>query len=174
MVIKHDHPRYELAKKFLELRTARACYFDNNLFGEPAWDMLLDLYVSRHDQRAVSATSLCIASGAPQTTALRYVNLLTDAKLIVSRKSDHDGRVRIIELSEKALALLEDFLSRALKGSSGNNAAIPMRSDEPASPDRMVHVSDMASLFETFIRQNLGQSGGGILISSDETASMLQ
>jgi hypothetical protein len=43
----------------------RARYFKRELFKDPAWDILLDLYVARADGRGISVSSACIASGAP-------------------------------------------------------------------------------------------------------------
>src|SRR3546814_1843272 len=41
---------------------------------DPAWDMLLDLYLAaERNTRPVSISSLCIASAVPATTALRWI-----------------------------------------------------------------------------------------------------
>ena len=42
---------------------------DAELFGDPAWDMLLDLTAARAEHTRVSVTSLCIASAVPPTGA---------------------------------------------------------------------------------------------------------
>ncbi|MEZ5655102.1 MAG: hypothetical protein R3E04_04340 [Sphingobium sp.] len=65
-----------VAKLALRIRRRRDAIFSDELgassiFGEAAWDMLLDLFVSRSENKRVSVSSLCIASGVPATTALR-------------------------------------------------------------------------------------------------------
>ena len=55
----------------IKSRRMRNEVFGDNLFGEPAWDMLLDLYASHLEQKRVSVSSLQIASAVPGTTALR-------------------------------------------------------------------------------------------------------
>ena len=50
----------------------------------------------------VSVTSLCIASGVPPTTALRWISQLTDAGLFRRVEDDTDRRRAFIQLSDKA------------------------------------------------------------------------
>ncbi len=59
--------------RIIRQRQLRARFFDGELFADPAWDMLLDLTAARVEARRVSVTSLCIASGVPPTTALRWI-----------------------------------------------------------------------------------------------------
>ncbi len=49
-----------------------------DVFGDPAWEMLLDLMLANIQDRRVSVSSACIASGAPMSTALRLVGRLVD------------------------------------------------------------------------------------------------
>ena len=61
-----------LARKAYALRRKRAALFGNpDLFGEPAWDILLDLYIAAGEGKPVSVSSACIGSAAPATTGLR-------------------------------------------------------------------------------------------------------
>jgi len=47
----------------------RARYFRDELFADPAWDMLLDLLQAEIAQLRVPVSSLCIAASVPATTA---------------------------------------------------------------------------------------------------------
>ena len=62
------------------------------LFGDPAWDMLLDLTIAKLEGRHVSVSSACIASGAPTTTALRLVNRLVGESILCRIPDEKDGR----------------------------------------------------------------------------------
>jgi CheY-like chemotaxis protein len=62
------------------------------LFGDPAWDMLLDLVIAKLEARHVSVSSACIASGAPTTTALRLVNRLVSESILCRIPDEKDGR----------------------------------------------------------------------------------
>lgn len=70
-----------------------------DLFGEPAWDMLIDLFIHEAQVKSVSTSSLCIASGLPMSSALRLLQRLCDADLVIREADRHDGRRNFIRLS---------------------------------------------------------------------------
>jgi DNA-binding MarR family transcriptional regulator len=72
------------------------------MFADPAWDMLLDLTAARAEHKRVSVTSLCIASGVPSTTALRWIALLTQAGLLERVEDDTDRRRAFVQLTDRA------------------------------------------------------------------------
>ena len=69
------------------------------LFGEPAWDMLIDLFIHEAQARPVSTSSLCIASGLPMSSALRLLQRLCDKGLVTREADRHDGRRNFIRLA---------------------------------------------------------------------------
>jgi DNA-binding MarR family transcriptional regulator len=89
-------------RQVIRARRLRARYFDEELFADPAWDMLLDLLQAEIAQLRVPVSSLCIAAAVPATTALRWIKTMTDAGLFKRRADPHDGRRVFIELSPAA------------------------------------------------------------------------
>ncbi len=85
------------------------------MFGEPAWDMLLALYVSSVDGPRHSVGRLGTLSGAPQTTALRWLDYLVMEKLVVRTPNPTDRRSDFVELSDKGRNALEKYLSEELE-----------------------------------------------------------
>lgn len=69
-----------------------------DLFGEPAWDMLVDLFIHEAEAKPVSTSSLCISSGLPMSSALRLLQRLTDAGLVTREADRTDGRRNFIRL----------------------------------------------------------------------------
>ena len=63
-------------------RQRRKSLIRYDFVAEPAWDMLLALYVSRHARQPIDVESLCLAAAAASTTALRSIGLLVEMKLI--------------------------------------------------------------------------------------------
>src|SRR5690606_396517 len=55
----------------IRARRLRDQFFRGELFADPAFDTLLDLYAARLEGRRVAVSSLCIAASVPATTALR-------------------------------------------------------------------------------------------------------
>jgi hypothetical protein len=60
-----------LARRMYLERRQREKHFPSNLFGEPAWDILLDLYVAAKENVKIATTSACIGGSVPPTTGLR-------------------------------------------------------------------------------------------------------
>ena len=105
----------ELAKKAtLLLRQAkmREKYLPRELLGEPAWNILLDLFVQFAGDAKVSSTSLCIAADCPQSTALRYLGRLEEAGLIEREDSRHDGRVTLYGLTKQGVVAVGRVLEK--------------------------------------------------------------
>jgi DNA-binding MarR family transcriptional regulator len=92
----------DTVRQVIRARRLRARYFDEELFADPAWDMLLDLLQAEIAQHRVPVSSLCIAAAVPATTALRWIKTMTDADLFKRRADPHDGRRVFVELSAAA------------------------------------------------------------------------
>ena len=95
-------PDPRLVRRIIRQRQLRARFFDGDLFADPAWDMLLDLTAARAEHTRVSVTSLCIASGVPPTTALRWIGQMTEAGLLERVEDETDRRRAFIALTDKA------------------------------------------------------------------------
>ena len=100
-----------LLHEMLVARRGRTRFFPDGLFSDPAWDILLDLLKSRLSQRRVSVSSVCVASNAPPTTALRWIKLLENEGLVTRRADPFDGRRFYIELTEQAEASLGQYFA---------------------------------------------------------------
>ncbi len=91
-------------------RAARGKFFPKGLFEDPCWDMLLDLMINHLQGRRISVSSLCIASGVAQTTALRRIADLHDRGLVRRIADDKDGRRVFIELTEAGAAAMKRYV----------------------------------------------------------------
>ena len=100
-----------LVRQIIRQRQLRARFFDGDLFADPAWDMLLDLTAARAEHGRVSVTSLCIVSGVPPTTALRWIGQMTDAGLLERVEDETDRRRAFITLTDKAADAMARFFS---------------------------------------------------------------
>ena len=78
--------RAEAASRYLKLRSQRDAIAGPSLLSDPAWDMLLDLFVGHITGRDVSVTSACLASRRPATTSLRYIERMAKQGLIRREK----------------------------------------------------------------------------------------
>jgi len=83
-------------------RRVRDELFDANLFAEPAWDMMLDLYGAHLEGRRTTVADACVASSVPARTARRHVEILLARGLLVYSGDRADGDDRKIELTDSA------------------------------------------------------------------------
>lgn len=102
----------ELALKAYRDRRRRADIFgDDALFGEPAWDILLDLFVAGEKHKRVGVTSACIGSGVPSTTALRWLSVLETRGLVEREYDEQDARRSFVRLTPKGRECMVTYLS---------------------------------------------------------------
>lgn len=91
-------------QRIYQLRRERDRAFgEAGLFSEPAWDMILDLFIANLQNKPVSVTSVAVASCAPLTTALRWLSILDQNGIIVREPDPHDGRRVYIKLTDSAI-----------------------------------------------------------------------
>lgn len=100
----------QIALRILQERLRRYRYLDSDLFGEPAWAILLDLFVSTANGSLATVKTACLASESPPTTALRYISILVDRGLVERRPSSEDGRLTTLALTYRAMAAVREYL----------------------------------------------------------------
>ena len=106
--------RFKLAQSLLAARRRRTSLMPGVCFGEPAWDMLLDLYVSQERSAGLSVSNLCDASGVPATTALRWIALLVKSGHLVKSDDPEDRRRSLVCATPAAIDQLERWLNELL------------------------------------------------------------
>lgn len=92
----------ETVRAVIRARRLRARYFPEELFADPAWDMLLDLLQAEISHLRVPVSSLCIAAAVPATTALRWLKTMVQQGMFIRRADPHDGRRVFVELAPEA------------------------------------------------------------------------
>lgn len=102
-------------KQLRSMRGMRNRHFPTELFSDPCWEMLLDLYDARLAGAEVTVTSLGAASGVPLTTALRRMDQLKAHALIERIEDIEDKRRTIVRLTQAGLEAVESFFETYLK-----------------------------------------------------------
>ena len=83
--------------RIAKVRSRRRELFGENLFGEPAWDILLTLFGSE-----ASVDKVCAAAGVPHSTALRWLNLLESLGWVERGADSRDHRRSSVRLTEES------------------------------------------------------------------------
>ena len=107
----------DTVRAVIRARRLRSRFFSEELFADPAWDMLLDLLQAEIAQLRVPVSSLCIAAAVPATTALRWIKTMTEQGLFVRRADPHDGRRVFVELAPAASDAMRRYFADAGKPS---------------------------------------------------------
>ncbi len=102
------------ARAIYQVRRSRSAIFEHpEIFGEPAWDILLDLYIATAEGKEISVSSACIGSAVPPTTGLRWLGILADKGLILRRHDPIDQRRVLVHLTREGLTLMDRFFETA-------------------------------------------------------------
>jgi len=109
-------------------RERRYHYFDAGLLSDPAWDILLDLFLAELEGRSVSVTSLCCAMNAPETTALRWIRTMVEDGMLVRARDPSDRRRVFVRLGPDA--------HEAMKGYVEDQKAYSARQKKEAADER--------------------------------------
>jgi predicted transcriptional regulator len=102
----------QFAKTLLWERRQRGSVLAPELTGDPAWDMVLDLFVAEQARKQVAVTSLCYGSGVPSSTALRWVAVLVERDMITRENDPSDGRRVNVSLTEQTRSSICAYLER--------------------------------------------------------------
>jgi len=95
-------PSIEMIDNILRFRAKRRTLFSPDLFGEPAWEILLELYRGELGGKRETVSGLCVASGVPATTALRWIGNLEREGWIERDPDPIDRRRFFVRLSKGA------------------------------------------------------------------------
>lgn len=105
-------------RRVIDARAARRRFFDGDLFADPAWDILLELYALGCEQRRMSVSKLSIVAAIPATTTLRWLDKL-QAESLIERESDPlDARRVWVKLSDYGLAAMTAYLEELAHGAT--------------------------------------------------------
>lgn len=100
-----------MVRRILRQRRMREQFFPAEMFADPAWDMLLDLYAAKLEGHPVAVSSLCIGAAVPATTALRWIKTMTDAGLFERQADPRDGRRIFIALAPQAATGMDRYFA---------------------------------------------------------------
>ncbi|MDG6078088.1 hypothetical protein E3U23_02625 [Erythrobacter litoralis] len=96
-------------------RRKRDKIMSRELFGEPAWDMLLDLFIASVDGKDLVATSVYSAGDTPPATGKRYLDVLSERGLIFSRLCPTDFRKIFYSLTRTGYAAVGNVLAESIR-----------------------------------------------------------
>lgn len=100
------------ARRIIRIRRRCKELFSSDLFGEPAWDMLLELYASELVGRPASASGVCGDSGVALSTALRWIKMLENNGWVTRLPDQADPPQSFLSLTDKSKVAMERFFAQ--------------------------------------------------------------
>jgi len=107
LYIMEPDSHVEIARSIYKSRLDRLSFIDEDLLGEPAWSILLYLFI----ENCTGITELCSAANAPPSVAVRWISILEKRGLIVSRTNEEGLKDLEISLSDKGANQLSEYFS---------------------------------------------------------------
>lgn len=101
-----------LIRRLQKARKSRSNFFGEDLFADPAWDLLLELYANKLGQQRTSLSQASNASGVPMSTALRWMVALEQRDLVVREKDPLDARRAWLSLTPLGASLMHRYFMR--------------------------------------------------------------
>ena len=105
-------PPQQLLSRACEIianRRRRLELFGKDIVGEPAWEMLLLLYIAEATNR-YTVSQLAQLSGSSKSTGARWIDHLEQRQLIEKDQHPTDRRMAFVRLSSKGRSALELYL----------------------------------------------------------------
>lgn len=92
----------------------RAALFgqESDLFGDPAWTILLALHAARKSNKRLSVSDVASSSRAPITTGLRHLAILEQRGLVRRECDANDGRRAFVFLTDETADRISEWLTR--------------------------------------------------------------
>lgn len=103
------------AKKHFRDRQLRRQYFSRGIFGEPAWDTLLVLYISEFSGRRLTIGRLVDWIDAPLSTTQRWIAYLEKERLVAKEGHPDDRRMAYVRLLDKGRAVLDEYFAAVIE-----------------------------------------------------------
>ena len=96
---------------YRERRVRDRIFDDATLFGEPAWDILLDLMSAEMTETRLSVSSACIGANVPPTTALRWLAILEERGLVTRENDASDRRRAFVRITPEGVRKMKSYFT---------------------------------------------------------------
>lgn len=97
---------------YVRARKMRQELFPGKYFGDPAWDIIVELYVAALSGKTFATSDIGLEAGIPMTTVLRYLALLEQDGIVQRWSDPSDGRRVLVKLTERGTHNLQQIFAR--------------------------------------------------------------
>jgi DNA-binding response OmpR family regulator len=105
-----DQKLIKLIRRAKAFRQRRNEFLGNELFSDPAWDIILELTLAKLQGEPVPVSSACAAAAVPFTTAYRCIGNLVDHRMVRRWKDPLDNRRVLLELENDTHSAMSEIM----------------------------------------------------------------
>ncbi|GAB5486450.1 MAG: hypothetical protein Pars2KO_00200 [Parasphingorhabdus sp.] len=91
---------------------AQSLNLGTGLFSDSCWDMCLDIYICDLKGEQITVSSVAHSSGIPMTTAMRYINVMSEEGLLEKKPNPSDNRMVFVSTSSSCKDRISDILQK--------------------------------------------------------------
>ena len=100
----------ELLAWIIRGRRKRSTFFSAGLFADPAWDILLDLFLAELQQRTITVRELALSSPVPLNVVNRWLERLERDCWLRRRPGPSNSDLRVVALSARGTSAMQGWL----------------------------------------------------------------
>lgn len=107
-----NHRLLATAKMMRRARRGRAEFFGAEMFADPSWDLLLELFIAELSGERRSTGTLCLAANTASGTTVRYLRYLENAGLAAPLEKDGSDLLPTHGLTAKGFQLMRGYIEK--------------------------------------------------------------
>ncbi len=117
-----DEQRYRLASDIIARQRTRSEYIGRITFGEPSWDILLDLFVAEALHHPTSIKDIALRLGLKETLCDRYVRYMLNQEVLFENTNRHMATEMPFLISPDSRDGIKRWLDECLLSERGRNS----------------------------------------------------
>lgn len=87
----------------------RKIFFESEMFGEPAFEILIHAYIAEVERSSVSTTDLCSSASLPISIGVRYISILEQQGLLRRHPSMTDFRITNVSITRLGISKINEY-----------------------------------------------------------------
>jgi len=119
------------ARQARQLRARMSHFLPRDLLVDPAWDMMIDLFVAAGTGERLYVKDLTLMSGESTTSAMRRIDRLQEAELLSRHPDPTDHRRVRVRLTGKGYTAMAAMLEHLFDTPDGTEAPADPRTFRP-------------------------------------------
>lgn len=110
-----DKQRITVAQAWTRASSLRQATLGISYFQDPAWDILLLVYLEHLKGRALNVTAACTAGNVAPTTGLRWLQKLTEDGWVERRTQARNKKCVLVILTDRALVRMNALMEAVIQ-----------------------------------------------------------